>query len=358
MQWVHWRYLLKLHLKSLLGVVFTVALIIFILTFIETLRRMRWWDVIPLGFLTSTALYRLPNVIALLFPYMYLIATGLTLESLASSRQMTVLQASGYSIWQILSPFLWFAGFLSAFWFWGLQPLSVYLYGEIQFREQTYFSSDSTVSRNNLWLHQQPTSSSGVLLQVGHMGDTDCSDISVYRFSQNGGLEEVLFAKTLHFDANRWTLSQGTLFDPDSLEYRPFSNRQLENSLDISKILPSLQSPKDLGIYDIFSTMKVRKEGHLSEREHAMTLHALGAKAVLIFFMVLLAGCLQIRHSRLGKGLSVAQTLLCGLLLHFSTDIFSSFGLKRVLSPFWAGWTPALLTGAIALIGLIRKGER
>ncbi|MDR2412276.1 MAG: LptF/LptG family permease, partial [Holosporales bacterium] len=349
---IHKRYLLKMHFKFFLGVFFAVALIIFILTFVETLRRTSGWARIPLGFVTSTSLYRLPQVLILLFPYMYLISISLTLESLASSQQLTILRTNGYSPWQILSPFLYFSFFLSLFWLFGLQPLSSHLYEEIQNRECQYFGDSQPVPRDNLWLYQHPENAPGVLLQVGHMEDRVCSDVSVYLFSSEGELTEKFFAKSLRFVPGRWILSEGKMMREKELVYRPFVEQELENSLDEDRILTSLQPPENLGLYTLFSVMKVRQRNRFYGENHTLAIHSLGARAFLIIVMVLLAGCFRSQHVRFGKSASVAQSLFSSLILYSSIDIFASMWRRGALSPFWAGWTPALLVGVFSLIRL------
>jgi lipopolysaccharide export LptBFGC system permease protein LptF len=260
---------------------------------------------------------------------------------------------------QILSPFLCLAGSLSVAWFFALQPFSAYLNHEIQIKEQHYFGMPITSStRTNLWLYQRPSPSQGILLHVGHMQDSICSDVSIYLFLQNGVLTEKIFAKTLYFTPGAWILSQGTIFKMNNLEYQTFTERRFENTLDANKILLSLAPPKDIGMYDLFSIMKVRRKNHLYEEGHTLALHTLGAKSVLIFFMVLVAGCFQTKHSRLKKSISIAKTLLCCLFLHFFMDIFHSLGKQGIILPFWASWVPIFLTGACAFACLSWKGER
>jgi LPS export ABC transporter permease LptG len=354
---VHWRYLLKVHLKTLIAVLSVVALIIFIFTFTETLRRMAGRATISLEFLSLIALYRLPYIMVVLFPYIYLVSVSLALEALASSRQLTVLRAGGYSMRQILSPFLWLAGVLSLTWFFIFQPFAARLYNEIQLKEQQHFGISSH-SGTNLWLYQRSPAEPSILLHVARMQNNVCVDVSVYLFSEDGTLKEKIFARTLHFAPGAWILSHGTAFKKEGLEYQSFSERKIENTLDADRMLSSLTPPEDLGVYDLFSIVKVRKKNHLYEKEHILALHALGAKAVLIFLMVFVAGCFQKKHSRGKKSVSVAQTLLCGLFLHFFMDIFHSLGIKGVLAPFWAGWTSVLLTGAFSFACLSWKEER
>jgi LPS export ABC transporter permease LptG len=353
---VHWRYLLKVHLQALLAALCVIALLILVFTFTETLRRVAGQSVLSFELLSLIALYRLPYVLVILFPYVYLIAISLALEALASSQQIIVLHASGYSMRQILSPFLWLAGVLSLAWFFAFQPYAAHLYNTIQLKEQQYFGS-TVHTGNNLWLYQHSDASS-VLLHVERMQYNVCTDVSVYLFAKDGGLQEQIFAKTLRFVPGAWVLSYGTVFAPDGLEYQAFEDRRLENPLDADRLLAALMPPGDLGVYDLFSIAQVRQKNHLYDQEHILKLHALGAKAILIFFMVFVAGCLHRKHSRSKKSASIAQTLLCGLCLHFLMDVFHSLGIKGVLLPFWAGWTAVLLTGALSYAWLSWREER
>jgi lipopolysaccharide export system permease protein len=345
------------HLKTLLAVLSVITLIIFVFTFTETLRRMAGRSAISLEFLTTVSLYHLPYILVVLFPYVYLISISLALETLAASRQLIILHASGYSMRQVLSPFFYVAGILSLAWLFVFQPFAAHLYNEIQTKEQQHFGVP-THEGNNLWFYQRSPGEPSVLLHVDHMQNNVGMNVSVYLFSENGTLTERIFAKTLHFIPGAWKLSHVTAFKEDELEHKSFAEREIKNTLDADRMFSSLQPPEDLGFYDLFSIAKVRKKNHLYEKGHVLVLHALGAKTVLIFLMVFVAGCFQRKHSRVRKSIAIAQTLLCSLFLHFLMDIFHSLGIKGIILPFWAGWTSVLLTGAFACAYLSWKEER
>ncbi len=69
----------------------------------------------PLGVVASFAMHQIPYILPIAMPFSSLIASYLTLQRLSNHQEITVLRASGLSLWKILRPILFTSCLLSLF---------------------------------------------------------------------------------------------------------------------------------------------------------------------------------------------------------------------------------------------------
>ena len=100
------HYLLRLFLAGLLQVIGLFVGLFFLIDGVENMRRFSLKEHFNWGDLLLMMACRLPDFLTLLLPSMTLLAVLMVLARLSRQNEITVMRASGVSIYRILIPFL------------------------------------------------------------------------------------------------------------------------------------------------------------------------------------------------------------------------------------------------------------
>ena len=98
------RYFSLRFLKSVIGFYAGCMLLIFLIDFVEMLRRGDARDDIGLGVLFQMSLYRTPTFAEQAMPFAVLLGTMATLLGLSRRNELVIARAAGLSAWQFLAP--------------------------------------------------------------------------------------------------------------------------------------------------------------------------------------------------------------------------------------------------------------
>lgn len=98
------RYMVRRFVISILGVFFVTLLLIFFVDFVEVLRGAAKRDDIGTGTMALITLLRIPIFAELALPFAILIGTIGAFLSLSRTSELTIIRASGLSVWQFAQP--------------------------------------------------------------------------------------------------------------------------------------------------------------------------------------------------------------------------------------------------------------
>ena len=98
------RYIAKTFFLGILGTFAVCALLIFMIDMIELLRLSGKYGSVSLWTLSGLALMRLPTYTEFLLSFTILVGAIAALMHLSRKSELTILRASGMSVWQFLRP--------------------------------------------------------------------------------------------------------------------------------------------------------------------------------------------------------------------------------------------------------------
>lgn len=300
------------------------------------------------------SLMLLPRQVYELFPLVALLGTMLGLGALASTSELTVMQASGISVGQIMREILKVGAVLVV--------IAVIL-GEMiapplekEARNQRARAMSENISLNvksGLWAREGDTFINIERLLInGH-----ASGIHLYRFSPDGKLLQSTSAKQGQYQKEEWQLMQveHTFFGEQRI------TRQFEKSIGWkSSVAPEVIDvvaipPENLSIRDLLDYLRYLHENELEAQRYELSLWARIAAPFATAGMILLAIPFVFGSLRT---VSVGQRIVIGALIgigfYLFNGIFGRVGLVYNLPPLLSALTPTVLV-YLAWYGLMRR---
>ena len=151
------RYLIKENLFSFL-IIFLFACLFFIsIDLIELIRRSSSKN-IDITVLLKMAILHIPTLLPIILPTVFLLSSMNTYMKLNKNNELSVLRASGFSIWSLIFPAVINVSIVSILFLLIFNPVFSYMNLKFKNLENTYFKGSSglySVSQTGLWLREK-----------------------------------------------------------------------------------------------------------------------------------------------------------------------------------------------------------
>ncbi|WP_373085461.1 LPS export ABC transporter permease LptG [Sneathiella sp.] len=346
-------YLGKQFLKNV-GVIFAVLMtIVFLIDFIELLRRAGDKEGIDIFTILQMVLMRLPTLGQKLLPFITLFGGMLTFFRLAKTSELTVIRAAGVSVWQFLFPSLTIAFLIGIVALTIINPISAAMRAHYDQMEAKYFDKQSsllTLSSNDLWLRQVDDDGLSVIHARGAINQgIDLTDVIIFRYDNKNVFTSRIDAARAILHPRFWELANVVVTGPNMPAVR-HDRLTLPTSLTVVQIQESFASPGTLSFWDLPDFIATLEHAGFSGARHRLHWYSLMAGPVLMLAMVLVAATFSLRSLRQGRtAFLVIGGIATGFILYFMTDIIYALGLSGNLPILLAAWIPAI---AITLFGL------
>ena len=321
---------------------------------------------LPLFLALKVLLFSLPSFLVLSFPMAVLLSTLLAYGKLSSNSELLALKSLGINTTRIISPAIALSIFMTGLTFYfndNLVPASNKL-AETTLRAGIGKSFNTEEGKENIMFSRygsrieqetnNPTKLNNYLTHIFYAAkfeNKQMNDVTVLDLSRMG-FRQVLKAKKAIFDKknNAWIFSNGSLVSVDSnsqstiVQFNRYVYPFDEGPLKLAEV------PKDAAKMTLKQALKAEKiyqqTGNLKETrriqvriQEKFTLPC----ACLVFGLIgsTLGSKSNIRSSK-GQGFGISVILI--LIYYVMSFLFSSFGVKGLLSPIIATWSPILIS--------------
>lgn len=340
-----------------------IAGIVYLFDSIELLRRSQRVDV-PMSILLQLSALKLPQLLMELFPFVVLFAAMLCFWRLARSHELTVVRASGVSVWQFLAPVIVLALLIGAVRVSVVNPLAAALYARHETLEAEIFqgrSSQKALAQNGFWLRQAGSEGNAVIHALRVASERmELFDVIIWTFErpQSNGEHTDRFtgridARNARLEAGAWILTDATISLPDRPP-RNASTYSLPTEMTAEQIQDAFAAPETISFWDLPGFIRALENAGFSARRHLLHYHRLLASPLLLAAMILIAATVSLRPPRRGGALIMAVIgISAGFLLYFASNLVAALGLSRAVPIHLAAWAPAtvmLLLGVTLLL--------
>ncbi|MFT6557767.1 LPS export ABC transporter permease LptG [Sneathiella sp.] len=346
-------YMGKQFLKNVGIILGVLVSIIFLADLIELLRRASGKDNITVFIVLQMVLLRLPDLTQKLLPFIALFGGMLTFFRLSRTNELTVIRATGVSVWQFLLPCLMISLFFGIFVLTVVNPVAATMESYSAQMDAKYFKKRTNllmISSKDLWLRQVDDSGLSVIHARSAINQgVDLTDVIIFQYDKNEQFTGRIEAERARLRQGYWDLDNVLMTSPD-LPGVVKDYMRLETSLTVNQIQESFASPKTLSFWDLPEFIDTLEEAGFSALSHRLYWHSLIAGPVLLLAMVLVAATFSLRATRRGHtGLLVMSGIATGFVFYFFTDIIQALGMSGNLPIPLAAWSPAI---TITLLGL------
>ena len=351
------RYLLLHYGKVFSNLTGIIAVLVLILDAIGNVRRFSYRPTFVADDMILLILYRIPEFISLLLPYMALLATLMTLSRLTSQNEITVMRASGTSLFQIVVPFLCAGLILSL----GQMILQNYIVPhtsqQVQQLKDRLMNNPPLIPNKRLWLQngRQIIQAESLLL-----GDLRLlTEVMVDQFDENHHLISRLQAKRAQHQNGQWWLFDGIVFQfGKELQIKRFKSQLWPIELKKEYWQQAPSNPEWLSMNSLGIEAKRLEKMGLNSVPYQIYQHDRIAAPFAILTAILLAAPFGFSLYRLtGSNRSILVGLLLGFALFVINSLYIALGLGGRLSPLLAVWIPVTLFATLGLLLLVKAEE-
>ena len=359
------RYIARQFLVNIAIIMVVFTVLVGLIDAIETMRDSAHKNA-PLSTILYIVFLKFPLTIQQFMAFVMLIATLLTYTKLSRTHELSIIRASGISVWQFLFPTVFTAGAIGVLMCTAFNPLATYMnnhYGELKDHNVM-----STVSSDGLWLRQSnlPEKTQRSIGEeiagsfIIHAADTSKNDqlrlggVSIYVLSKQHRFMKRINANIADLTSDYWHLKGVTIFNSQGLA-KQYDDYFLKTNLTINDIQQTFAAPESVHFWALPSFITMLEKSGFSSISHRLYWHNILASPLLFMTMVCIAALFSLRPPRQGKtGLLITASIAIGALAYFIMNVISSFGLSGNIPVGLSVWLPVMMFGLASVSILLQ----
>ncbi|MCA9483303.1 MAG: LPS export ABC transporter permease LptG [Nitrospina sp.] len=313
----------------------------------------------PLSYLFFYYVYKVPFIFFFMAPQAVLLATVVTLATLARNNEFTAMKACGIGVTRITLPILscsiviaFFVVIINEF----VAPVTSEKMNYIYYVKVRGMEEQGQLQRDNIWLR----SANGAIWNISFYdpGKSLMRGASLLYYD-----EEELFmrrridAEQVLWNGKQWEFLKGSIryFGKESLDKTEFFEKEffpvLETPTDFQKIQ---KRPEELSLREMYGIIQANETEGLDTHQIWVDLHQKLSYPFVSVVLALIGIPLSIRSSRNGGILfCVAVSLSMGFVFSFLYAMGISLGHGGTFNPILATWGPCFLFVCIGLYLLL-----
>ena len=342
------------------GVFAAMAIITFLLDYIELIRRGGSRIEATLGLLFEMAALQLPQTAQEVLPFAVLFGTMLAFWRLTRSNELVVARAAGISVWQFLTPAVLVALLIGIFAVTVFNPVASVAETNYEKLDRSILREGSdqlSLSSAGLWLRQSDESGNQIIIHAARLAGPGLTldDVTLFFFDARTEFTSRIDARTAQLEAGDWMVENGVRWRPNAAPL-PFSQVRLSTQLTPHKIEESFASPDTMSFWELPGFIALLERSGFPAQRHQLHFNVLLARPFLLCAMVLIAAIFSLRMQRRGGAtLMIVGGVASGFALYVLSDIVFALGLSAKVPVVLAAWTPtgvSLIFGASMLLHL------
>ena len=352
-------YLAARFAKTILAIFFTIFCLMFVVVFVEMLRRASDNPQVSAKTVAMLTLMKVPAAAENILVFAVLFGSMAAFVDLTRKLELIVARAAGMSVWQFL-----FAPVITAL---VIGSISVAIYNPIaaslkqradQMELELFGVPGSVRIDHGVWLRQHGVDGLAVIHASGSANKgTELFEVNVNIYSATGGFTERVVASRARLEPGVWILTDATISAPGE-ETRAVSSYMLATSLTPEQAEAASTPPQSTGFWSLNTVGNETADAGLDATGYRLQFQSLLARPLLLVAMVLVAASFSMRFSRMG---GVTQTLAygvaAGFVLYIATKVLSDLGSAALISPSIAAWSPAIVGTMLGTLMLLYQED-
>jgi len=343
---------------------FIGALLVFATMFlaVDALGTLVKFSGVPFDSIVQFYLFYLPEVLSKMIPVACVVALVLTLSSMNRTNEMVALFASGMGLMRIALPLLiWIFTISVGTFLIGDQVLPQLIkrknfvyYNEIEKNPSKF----QFVRTDRIWYRSKNS-----IFNINTLSPDGikAQGLTLYFFSDDWELLQMLTAQDVFFRGNQWELMKGSITVFDASSSFPLTSNFRNKTIVMNEEAKDLQSTGQtsdmLSQSELSRFIDKNREAGLETASYEMDYHAKFGFAWAGFVMSLLGLPFTAQRGRTG-GSMVSMGMCLGVVFMYWV-VYSSgqaLGTHGVLPPIIAAWAPNLLMVGLAFWALRKRG--
>ena len=352
------RYLSSRFLRMILAVFATIFSLVFVIDFVELLRRTGNIAGVTTTTVAVLSFLRTPSVSEQVLPFCVLFGSMAVFLNLTRKLELLVARASGVSVWQFLAPPVFIALALGVASVAALNPMSALMKQRADTMETAIFGQDTASgSRPEIWVRQTGVDGESIRARSGTDKNNNLTDVTAYVYDQDGHFSERIKASGAVLQTGVWRLSDAEVTQPGE-EPRQTGTYLLATTLRPGQAVEGSMSAEAVPFWDLPALRAEAESAGLDAASYRLQFQTLLARPLLLVAMTLIAAAFSLRFFRFGGiGKFVGGGIAAGFVLYVATKFVGDLGGSGVLSPPVAAWSPAIVASMLGALALLNQED-
>ena len=355
------RYIAKRFVVGILGTFVLCSMLVFMIDMVEMLRQSGKYGAVSAWTLIKLVLLRLPAYTEILLAFAVLVGSVATLLLLSRKSELTVMRASGMSVWQFVWP-----GIVVAF-ILGVLAVTVYNPAAAKSRAKAErlfaksFGRESSILKGKGatgWLRQDSVDGQSVISAraVSDRGRS-LTQVTVFQFDHNQKFSERIDARSAVLKDGYWRLSNAEVSRVGA-QPQTYHTYILSTHLTPERVSDALGTVLSLSFWELPQLIEVAEKAGLSSHGYRIQYQLLLARPFLLIAMVLLAATVSLGSFRSGN---IQTMVIVGMLGGFGfflvLEVSRQLGVAGLAPPVVAVWVPVLAASMVCLAVLLHQED-
>ncbi len=341
------------------------SLLIFFINFLDVIEKIKGSEA-SFGVAIFMSSLQIPDFLNDIAPSLVLMSAIVTFFLLSSKSEITIIRASGFSLWQILQPIALSAFLLGVFWITIFNSFSIQALNKFNQLENQYVKKEERFSiepKNGIWLKQYNFDKSDeiIIIQAGkiYKNSLQLDEIIFWFFDKNNNFYQKIDAEKMILVDNTWHLEKVTLNDQNHIN-KKIDNYEIMTNLKpdfiMQKVFNNFQNVKLFSIFNLPNLIEELKNSGFSPTKFIVYFNSLLSKPILFVAMILIACFFGLNHTRNSYAvLMIFLGITFGLLLYIISSIMIALSSSNLVPTFAATWVIAIICLAIGVLLIYKK---
>ena len=351
-------YLGKRFARAMLIVFMTVFALIYMLDFVELLRRTSDVPNATSLALARLSLMRTPAIAEQVFPFAVLFGAMLTLLDLSRKLELVIARAAGLSAWQFLLAPLVVAVMFGALLVGIYNPISARLKEKAVSVEAQLLGKSRSNELDDVWIRQKSVDGQAII-RVGSLDilNARIAPVTFFIFDRDNTFMQRVEASEAFLKDGYWLVHNAKVIIPGN-EPEMHDTFQISSNLSRQQIKQSYASSDSIPFWSLPDYIRSTEMAGLDTTRYKQQYQTLIARPLLFVAMVLIAASVSLRFFRFG---GVARMVLAGVtagfVLYISTKLIEDLGAAGILSTTAAAWLPSIIGGLLGTLALLYQED-
>ncbi len=354
------RYLSSRFFRMILAVFATIFSLVFVIDFVELLRRTGNIAGVTTSSVAFLSLLRTPAVSEQVLPFCVLFGSMAVFLNLTRKLELLVARASGVSVWQFLGPPILIALVIGIVSVTVLNPVSALMKERADAIESKLFDSQGMTNQEApaTWIRQTGVDGESILKADRTSSDrSTLTGVTAYVYDSEGRFSERIRAARGVLLAGFWRLEDGQVSEPGQ-EPHAFQSYLLATNLKPGEASEGSMSAEAVPFWDLPALRDETESAGLDASGYRLQFQTLLARPLLLVAMTLIAAAFSLRFFRFGGiGKFVGGGVAAGFVLYVATKFVGDLGGSGVLSPPVAAWSPAVVASMLGTLALLNQED-
>ncbi|WP_284176815.1 LPS export ABC transporter permease LptG [Rhabdaerophilum sp. SD176] len=343
---------------AMLVVFGTVFVLIYMLDFVELMRRAGDAVGAGAGTMARLALFRTPATAEQVIPFGMLFGGMVTFIGLSRRLELVIARSAGISAWQFLTPALLVALLTGIFVTTVYNPVSTSLKDQANALEAHIFRRGGANLGNAVWLRQRSVDGEAIIRATAFDAERNVLlGASVYVMDDRNQLLERIEATEAELQSGFWRFRQARVVSLD-VEPGNYETYLLASNLTVDEVRSALGPGQAVSFWSLPEIVSRLELAGLDATRYRLVYQTLLARPGLLVAMVLLAACFSLKFLRSG-GLArmVLGGVSAGFALYVATKVVEDLGNAGVVSAAFAAWAAPAVASGFGILTLLHKED-